>query len=122
VAPSQGTEAVYALHSRWLNQVLGPGDSLFTPGAAIWTGEHLEELERAFAGHPDTTAGKRYEEKLRGQLAGVSPGAKQLMAEIHAVHIPDDLDRRDLRGDQARYHQHDPRVDAVSAGGTRRRR
>jgi hypothetical protein len=87
VAQSQGAKAMYALHSRWLNQVLGPGDSLFTPGAAIWTGEYLEELELAFAGHPDTTPGKRYEEKLRGQLATVSPGAKQLMAEIHAVHF-----------------------------------
>lgn len=84
---NQDTEAIYAMHSRWLNQVVGPGDSLFTPGAPIWTGEHLEELERAFAGHPDTTPGKRYEEKLQGQLTGASPGAKQLMAEVHAVHF-----------------------------------
>jgi hypothetical protein len=41
----------------------------------------------AFVAHPDTTPGRRHEEKLRDQLAGVSPEAKQLMAELHAVHF-----------------------------------
>ena len=80
-------DAMYAMHARWLTEVLGPGDSLFTPGTAIWTKGHLDELERAFVAHPDTTPGRRYEEKLRDQLAGVSPEAKQLMAELHAVHF-----------------------------------
>ena len=80
-------DAIYAMHARWLTEVLGPGDSLFTPGTAIWTKGHLDELERAFVAHPDTTPGRRYEEKLRDQLAGVSPEAKQLMAELHAVHF-----------------------------------
>jgi MoxR-like ATPase len=87
VSGNQGTDAIYSMHARWLTEVLGPGDSLVTPGAPVWTGEYLDELERAFVAHPDTTPGKRYEEKLRGQLAGVSPGAKQLMAELHAVHF-----------------------------------
>ena len=80
-------DAIYAMHARWLTEVLGPGDSLFTPGKLIWTTEHLDELERAFVGRPDTTPGKKYEEKLRDQLASVSPEAKQLMAELHAVHF-----------------------------------
>ena len=87
VSRELGTDAIYALHNRWLKDVLGPGDSLFTPGTPVWTREQLDELELAFVARPDLTPGRRYEEKLRGQLAGVSPEAKQLMAELHAVHF-----------------------------------
>ena len=79
--------AQYALHRRWLVDVLGSGGSLFTPGAAIWTSDHLDELERDFSGQPDITKGKRFLEKLHDQLAGVPPEAVQLMAELHAVHF-----------------------------------
>ena len=82
-----GTGAVYAMHRRWLGDVLGAGDSLFTPGTAVWTAEHLDELERDFTSHPDITKGKAYLDKLRGQLADASPGAVQLMAELHVVHF-----------------------------------
>lgn len=41
-----------------------------------------------FIAHPETAPGRRYAEKLRGQLASVSPETKQLMAELHAVHLP----------------------------------
>ena len=81
------TTALYALHNRWLSGVLGAGDSLFTPGSAIWTADHLDELERDFSGQPDLTKGKRYLDKLHDQLANVSPEAIQLMAELHAVHF-----------------------------------
>src|ERR1039457_429647 len=64
VSSMPGTDAIYAMHARWLTEVLGPGDSLFTPGAPIWTKEHLDELEWGFVAHPDTTPGRRYEEKL----------------------------------------------------------
>jgi hypothetical protein len=87
VSRSEDTEPIYAMHARWLTEVLGPGDSLFTPGVPVWTQENLDELERAFVAHPDTTPGRRYEDKLRDQIAGVSPAAKQLMAELHAVHF-----------------------------------
>lgn len=79
--------AIYALHKRWLADVLGTGDSLFTPGSAIWTADHLDELERDFTGQPDLTKGKRFLEKLHDQLANVSSEAVQLMAEVHAVHF-----------------------------------
>lgn len=82
-----GTDRIYALQRRWLAEVLGPGDSLFTPGTPIWTSEHLAELERAFINHPDVTKGKEYLVKLREQLADVTPEAVQLMAEAHAVHF-----------------------------------
>jgi len=79
--------ALYALHNRWLSGVLGAGDSLLTPGSAIWTADHLDELERDFSSQPDLTKGKRFLEKLHDQLANVSPGSIQLMAELHAVHF-----------------------------------
>jgi hypothetical protein len=82
-----GVDALYAMHRRWITDVLGPGDSLFTPGSAIWTADHLDELERDFTGQPDLTKGKRFLEKLHDQLAHVSPEAVQLMAELHAVHF-----------------------------------
>ena len=75
------------MHARWLTEVLGPGDSLFTPSVPVWTSGHLDELERAFVAHPDLTPGKRYEDKLREQIAAVISAAKQLMAELHAVHF-----------------------------------
>ncbi|HEY0933438.1 MAG TPA: AAA family ATPase [Trebonia sp.] len=87
VSRSVDAGAIYALHARWMTKILGPGDSLFTPGTPVWTGEHLQELELALAGRPDSAPGRRYEEKLRDQVAGVSPEAKQLMAELHAVHF-----------------------------------
>jgi 5-methylcytosine-specific restriction enzyme B len=82
-----GVNALYAMHSRWLPGVLGAGDSLFTPGTAIWTSGHLDELARDFSGQPDLTKGRRFLEKLHDQLANVSPEAVQLMAELHAVHF-----------------------------------
>jgi 5-methylcytosine-specific restriction protein B len=84
---TSGVDEIYAMHSRWLGEVLGPGDSLLSPGTPIWTIEHLEELERLFIGQPDLTKDKRFLEKLRDQLAEASPGAVQLMAEIHVVHF-----------------------------------
>jgi 5-methylcytosine-specific restriction enzyme B len=82
-----GANALYSVHARWLTGVLGAGGSLFTPGAAIWTADHLDELESGFSGRPDLTKGKRFLEKLHDQLADVSPQAVQLMAELHAVHF-----------------------------------
>jgi MoxR-like ATPase len=75
------------MHARWITGVLGPGDSLFTPGTAVWTAEHLDELGRDFIGQPDLTKGKNFLDKLHDQLAHVSAGAVQLMSELHAVHF-----------------------------------
>lgn len=75
VPPIEDTSALYAIHHQWLAAVLGPGDSVFTPGVPIWTESGLDELEEAFIGHPDLTKGKAYLDKLHEQLAGASPGA-----------------------------------------------
>lgn len=80
-------QPIYAMHHQWLVDVLGRGDSLLTPGVAIWTSDLLDELERNFVGRPDLTKDKRFLEKLHDQLATVSPAAVQLMAELHVVHF-----------------------------------
>lgn len=80
-------QPIYDMHQRWLSEVLSTGSSLLTPGGDIWTLEHLDELEEHFIGQPDLTKDKRFLEKLHDQLASVSPGAVQLMAELHVVHF-----------------------------------
>ena len=82
-----GSEHVYAVHDRWLSEVLPSGGSLIAPGASIWTVERLGELQEHFVDNPDLTKGKSFLEKLHGQLSGVSPEAVQLMAELHVVHF-----------------------------------
>ena len=82
-----GADAIYALHVRWLGDVLVSGGSLFTPGAPVWTEANLDELVHAFIDKPNTDPGVKYLAKLQGQVGGASPGAIQLMAELHAVHF-----------------------------------
>lgn len=82
-----GSDAIYAIHRRWIIDVLGPGDSLLTPGTPIWAQENLDELQTTFVEQPDTRTDKGFLEKLHDQLAHVSAGAVQLMAELHVVHF-----------------------------------
>ena len=84
---SPGSEGIYAVHRRWLSDVLPSGDSLITPGVPIWTVERLSELQEHFVDAPDLTKGKTFLQKLHGQLSQVSPEAVQLMAELHVVHF-----------------------------------
>jgi MoxR-like ATPase len=82
-----GADAIYALHAQWLGDVLATGDSLFTPATPIWTQANLDQLVHAFIDRPNTAPGVTYLDKLQGQVGGASPGAIQLMAELHAVHF-----------------------------------
>lgn len=84
---SPGSERIYAVHRRWLSDVLPSGDSLVTPGVSIWTVDRLSELQEHFVDAPDLTKGKTFLEKLHGQLSQASPEAVQLMAELHIIHF-----------------------------------
>ncbi|MGE0219267.1 AAA family ATPase [Mycolicibacterium sp.] len=66
---------------RLIDSGLGKDDSLLTPGAPIWTAEHLEELTRDYVDRPDLGPGGFFE-KLEQQLSDTSPGAIQLFAEV----------------------------------------
>lgn len=74
-------QPLYAVQRRWF-EALENGDSLLTPGAAIWTREHVDELQRFFIDRPDSTPGRKFLEKLHLQLADASDPARQLMAEV----------------------------------------
>lgn len=75
----------YEIAQRWVDRALRADDSLFTPGAPIWSAEHLDELDKLYVQRPDVGEGT-FEEKLRSQLEGGSAGAVQLMAEILFVY------------------------------------
>ena len=81
------TAPIYDLHRRWISEVLRADGSLFTSGRRIWTVENLNELKRDFVDNPDLTPSKTYLDKLRDQLAASSDDARQLMAELHAIHF-----------------------------------
>ena len=57
------------------------GDSVFTPGRAIWARPNAEELVRVFVDRPDIS-GRSFTEKLDDQLADASDEALQLFAEL----------------------------------------
>ncbi|MFZ2528186.1 MAG: AAA family ATPase [Rhodococcus sp. (in: high G+C Gram-positive bacteria)] len=65
---------------------LGRGDSLLTPGRAIWTPEHLAELANDFVANPDAGSGTFFE-KLHTQLKDTSTEAIQLFAELFILNV-----------------------------------
>ena len=79
---SSANAPVYEAAERVVREAFATDGSLFTPGRAVWTTAHLDELDRGFLQAPDYTSDKNFEQKLRIQLASASPGAIQLMAEI----------------------------------------
>ncbi|OBI45202.1 AAA family ATPase [Mycobacterium colombiense] len=66
---------------RQIDSGLGKDDSLLTPGHAVWTMANLDELTREYVDRPDAGPGGFFE-KLEHQLAGTSPAAVQLFAEL----------------------------------------
>ena len=80
-----GVENVYAAAQAWVECGLTADDSLFTPGAAIWTSHWLGELRRRFLDQPDAP-GNGFYGKLEQQLAGSPAEVYQLMAEALCVY------------------------------------
>jgi 5-methylcytosine-specific restriction protein B len=79
-----GSAELYAIAERWRTECLEANGSLFTPGAAIWNVETLLDLEQRISVDPGKGT---YMEKLESQLAGLSPEAVQLAAEVHYIHF-----------------------------------
>lgn len=69
-----------------LERCLLADGSLFSPGQAVWTRQHLAELRHAYVDAPDVSAGK-FADKLAVQLFGVSDPARQLFAEIYVLNV-----------------------------------
>jgi hypothetical protein len=79
-------EPLYVAARRVMDSGLGADDSAFTPGAAIWTAESLEDLHERFVLAPDT-GGRRFLEKLEDQLKGAPAATVQLTAELLYLHL-----------------------------------
>ena len=85
--PDPATERVYQTATKWIDTCLDADGSLFTPGSAIWTTEHLADLFDRIWVHGDTTPGSNFFEKLQRQLNEASPNIVQLAAEANAAHF-----------------------------------
>jgi 5-methylcytosine-specific restriction enzyme B len=72
-----GAQAVYAAARRVIDAGLREDGSVFTPGAAVWTLEQAEDLDRRFVRQPDTSSASS-EQKLRRQLEGGPAATYQL--------------------------------------------
>lgn len=77
---------VEAVGRRLIEAGLSGDGSLLTPGEAIWTLPHLDELQRDYVDKPDLGGGGFFE-KLRGQLAGASSAVMQLYAELLILNV-----------------------------------
>ena len=82
----EGAENVYAAAQKWVDRALRADDSLFTPGAKIWSSEWLGELRERFLDQPDVGQGSFYD-KLKQQLEDSPPEVYQLMAEVLYFHF-----------------------------------
>jgi hypothetical protein len=80
--PDTLCEVAITLKSRCIKT----SQSLFDPERSIWTLEHFEELGQRFLQQPDTGSASLLE-ALADQLAGTSPAAKQLTAELLYIHF-----------------------------------
>ena len=81
-----GDPKIYAVGKEYLARGWQTDDSVFTPGHRVWTLDAFDELHRDFVEHPDES-GSGFETKLKGQLAGSTDVAKQLMAELLSFHL-----------------------------------
>lgn len=72
--------AVYTAADDWKQRCLLADGSVLGNGT-LWTAEHTAELMKHFVESPDTSK-RSFEAKLEDQLGRVSPGARQLCAEM----------------------------------------
>ena len=84
--PGYGPQLVYDAAERFVDACLRAGGSLFTPGEAIWSPQHIEDLHQRFVARPDTSDGT-FEVKFRRQLEGAPAETVQLAAELVYVHL-----------------------------------
>ena len=75
-----GTEDVLEAAKNWRDRSLIGDKSIFTD-EALWTLPYLDELQRYFVENLDMGEGN-FIEKLREQIAPISPAAKRLAAEL----------------------------------------
>ncbi len=86
MARRAGRDEVYEVAERFVEEALEKNGSLFTPGKVIWSAENIEDLYERFEGNPGD-APDGFEDRLRRQLGGVPPEARQLAAELLYIYL-----------------------------------
>ncbi|MBL8775346.1 MAG: AAA family ATPase [Acidimicrobiales bacterium] len=82
VSARPNTAAVYAAVQQWIDRCLRADDSLFTPGASVWSLSNVTDLRTR-----GTITGDGFEDKLRDNLQGAAPAVVQLAGEMLFVHL-----------------------------------
>ena len=80
-----GVESVSDAAGAWVDRGLRFDDSLFNPGAEIWSRDLLGELHSRFLNRLDVGS-RSFLEKLQDQLEGSPAEVYQLMGEVLYVH------------------------------------
>ena len=79
---------VYQAADLWIDRALRRDDSLFTPGAAIWSPDTLADARTRFLDKPDEWKGADFFGKLEVVLAGSPPEVYQLIGEaVYATYL-----------------------------------
>lgn len=80
MARVSGRDVIYDAAQLWKDECLIGDGSMFGAGA-LWTEEHLDELDRHFIQNPDASSDS-FGVKLQRQLDAASPRARRLAAEL----------------------------------------
>jgi 5-methylcytosine-specific restriction enzyme B len=86
MAKTRERDELYRIAERWVDAALRRDDSLFTPGAPVWSLEALQDLHERFVQRLDESS-DRFEVKLERQLAGAPARTIRLMAELLYIHL-----------------------------------
>src|SRR5262245_45527692 len=79
-------EQFYPAAQRFVAAELRSDDSLFTPGAAIWSLMNIDDLYHRFVEQADL-GGDSVEAKFQRQLSGAPAAVYQLAGELIYVHL-----------------------------------
>src|SRR5215203_1239120 len=86
MARRAGREEVYAVAERFVEVALEEDGSLFTPEAAVWSAENIEDLYERFVRNPDESSDS-FEDKFRRQLEEAPLETRQLAAELLYIYL-----------------------------------
>jgi 5-methylcytosine-specific restriction enzyme B len=81
-----GSQLIYEASERFVDVALRNDDSLFTPGAPIWSASNIEDLYERFVQQPDVS-GDSFLVKLERQVQGAPDATIQLVAETIYFHL-----------------------------------
>lgn len=87
MARMTGAEAVYRAAAAFRDRGLRTSDSVFTPGARIWSEAVLADLDERLRGSRSVSPGRSFAQRWDAALGGAEPATVQLAAEACYVHV-----------------------------------